>query len=70
MPYMLLAFIHDPLLTLFTYVMVALFIACVYLVCQGAWHLCKFYKKCEDTDNDNTTDEDATSDEDKRGQER
>ena len=63
MPYMLLSFIHDPLLTILTYVMVALFIACVYLVFQGAWHLCKFCKKCEDHDqeNENTTDEDAIS---------
>ena len=57
---MLLAFIHDPLPTLFTYVMVGLFIGCIYLVCQGAWHICKLYKKCEDVDNNNTTVEDAT----------
>ena len=70
MPYMLLSFIHDPLLIIFTYVMVALFIACVYLVFQGAWHLCKFYKKCENQKNENT-DENAigndTEDEDPMG---
>ena len=48
MPYMLLAFIHDPLLTIFTYIMVVLFIACVYLMCQGLWHLCKFCKKSQE----------------------
>ena len=43
LPYMFLAFIHDPLLTIlnFTYLMVALFTICIYLICQGAWHILK-----------------------------
>ena len=47
LPYMLLAFMHDPLVTAFTYFMMALFIVCVYLICQGVFNLHKFYKhKC------------------------
>ena len=45
LPYMLLAFIHDPLVTAFTYFMVALFIICVYLIFQGVFNLYKFYKQ-------------------------
>ena len=44
LPYMVLAFIHDPLLTAFTYFMVALVIFCIYLIFLGAWHLVKFFK--------------------------
>ena len=44
LPYMVLAFIHNPLLTAFTYFMVVLFIVCVYLVCLGIFNLHKFYK--------------------------
>ena len=44
LPYMLLAFIHDPLVTAFTYFMVALFFVCVYLIFQGVFNLHKFYK--------------------------
>ena len=39
LPYLILAFIHDSLLTAFTYFMVALVIFCVYL---GVWYLVKF----------------------------
>ena len=35
MPYMLLAFIHDPLLTTFTYLMLVIVIVCIYLICLG-----------------------------------
>ena len=45
LPYMLLAFIHDPILTVFTYFMVVLFIVCVYLICLGVFNLHKFYKR-------------------------
>ena len=38
---------HDPLLMIFTYLMVALITICIYLICQGAWHLCKFCMKCK-----------------------
>ena len=41
MPYMLLAFIHDPLLTTLTYLTLALFIVCIYLICLG---VCNLYK--------------------------
>lgn len=41
MPYMLLAFIHDPVLTIFTYLMVVFFFACIYLICLGVWNLYK-----------------------------
>lgn len=43
LPYMLLAFIHNPLLTMFTYFMVMLLVACVYLICLGAWSLHDFF---------------------------
>ena len=43
LPYMILAFIHDSLLTAFTYFMVALVIFCVYLVFLGVWYLVKFF---------------------------
>lgn len=33
MPYMLLAFIHDPLQTCFIYLLVLAFIICAYLTC-------------------------------------
>ena len=45
MPYMLLAFFHDPLLTIFTYLTLALFIVCIYLICLGVWNLYKFKSK-------------------------
>ena len=38
---------NDPLLTIFTYLMVALFTICIYLICQGVWHLSKFCMKCK-----------------------
>ena len=44
LPYMLLAFIHNPLLTAFTYLMDALLILFIYLVCLGFWHLYNFKK--------------------------
>ena len=39
LPYMLLAFMHNPLVTAFTYFMLVLFIVCVYLICQGVFNL-------------------------------
>ena len=45
MPYMLLAFIHDPLLTTFTYLKLVLFIVCIYLICLGVCNLYKFKHK-------------------------
>ena len=45
MPYMILAFIHDPLITIFTYIMVVLFMVCIYLICLGVWRIYKLYKK-------------------------
>ena len=45
MPYMLLAFIHDPLLTTFTYLTLVLFIVCIYLICLGVCQLYKYYKE-------------------------
>ena len=67
MPYMLLAFIHDPLLTTFTYITILLFTCCVYLIFLGAWSLYKFCKgddintvehtKCENITADNITDD-------------
>ena len=45
LPYMLLAFIHNPILTVFTYFMVVLFIFCVYIICLGVFNLHKFYKR-------------------------
>ena len=39
MPYMLLAFIHDPLLTTFTYLTLVLFTVCIYLICLGVCNL-------------------------------
>ena len=45
MPYMLLAFIHDPLLTTFTYLTLVLFTVCIYLICLGVWNLYKFKSK-------------------------
>lgn len=47
MPYMFLAFIHDPFLTIFIYLMVALFTVCIYLICLSVWYLCKFCMKCK-----------------------
>ena len=44
LPYMVLAFIHDPFLTAFIYFMVALVVFCVYLIFLGVWHLVKFFK--------------------------
>ena len=43
MPYMLLAFIHHPILTTFTYLTLVLFIVCIYLLCLGVCHLYKFW---------------------------
>lgn len=45
MPYMLLAFIHDPLLTTFTYLTLVLFTVCIYLICLGVCNLYKFKSK-------------------------
>jgi len=45
LPYMLLAFIHHPLLTTFTYLKLTLLIVCIYLICLGVWNLYKFYKE-------------------------
>ena len=42
MPYMLLAFIHDALLTTLIYLKLLLFIVCIYLMCLGICHLNKF----------------------------
>ena len=52
-PYMLLAFIHDPLLTSFTYLTLVLFIVCIYLICLGVCHLYRFYKHKKNTYDDN-----------------
>ena len=51
LPYMLLAFVHDPLLTTFTYLTLVLFIVCIYLLCLGICHLYKFYNNKKDTYN-------------------
>ena len=51
MPYMLLAFIHDPLLTTLTYLTLALFIVCIYLICLGVWNLYKLKHKIKHDNN-------------------
>ena len=68
MPYMLLAFIHDPLLTIFTYIMMLLFTCCVYLLFLGAWSLYKFCKGDDITTDEYTKCEHTTADENKEDQ--
>lgn len=45
LPYMLLAFITNPFLTFFIYLMLALFFCCIYLICLGACYLYEFFKE-------------------------
>ena len=45
LPYMLLAFITNPFLTFFIYLMLVLFICCVYVICLGACYLYEFFKE-------------------------
>ena len=42
LPHMLLAFIHDPLRSIFTYLMVVFIAICLYLIFLGIWLLCKY----------------------------
>ena len=44
LPFMLIAFIHSPLITVFTCTMGVLFIVCFYLICLGMWRLYKLIK--------------------------
>ena len=44
LPYMLAAFIQNPLITVFTYTMGVLFIVCFYLICLEVWCLYKLLK--------------------------
>ena len=43
-PTMLAAFVHSPLLTIFTYLMEVLFVVSFYLICLGVWRLYKLLK--------------------------
>ena len=45
LPYMLLAFITNPFLTFFIYLMLVLFFCCVYLICLGACYPYEFFKE-------------------------
>ena len=51
MPYMLLAFIHDPLLTTLTYLTLVFFTVCIYLICLGVWNLYKLKHKIKRDNN-------------------
>ena len=55
LPYMLLAFIHDPLQSIFTYLTVVFFALSTYLIILGFWYFYKRYsKKHKIGKNDNT----------------
>jgi len=47
MPYMLLAFIHNPLQTSFTYFTIAILIACIYLPVLSFWVMCSLAARKE-----------------------
>ena len=46
LPYMLAAFIHSPVVTVFTHLIIMglLFIACIYWILLGVWRILKLFK--------------------------